>query len=736
MYINYIMPKESDINAESLKIKGITIDFSKDARHQQVLGYNAFTERWEPTYMPCLLDHFEDVDTDGLIKDDILVFNGITWVPHDHITDTSIHYPMSCIDHDQISNNGDYKHNEIDAHIRNQNIHFTVSSIDHTLLLKSGKYEHSKIDEHIENDTIHFTVSSIDHTKLINKGKYTHQYIDAHIDGDGSDHSFIDQDVTTNATPRFKKVFLAYDPEDNSDATNKGYVDAICQGIMWKEHVQGYWNASETLPSEKEKGDRYICCANGNGWKQNYIYQWTGSRWKQIIPKLRYALWNQELDMLIIFNGEKWVKIGSTVDHKNLKNIGMISHADIDAHILNKHIHFTVASIDHTKLRNIGSYDHSDIDEHIEDKELHFTERSIDHDHIRNIGKYSHSELDKHIDDKNSNPHNVTLAQLSPTDTQGDLIVSSGQSEFIKMPIGKQGEVLMVNQYSPTLMSWEQLPQEKGNRLFMIKLAGPLPCSVAMTTIAGHFTIYATMHMRLKLDSVFPKLGDKILITDHSELAGVYIVEKIGSSKESFVLQRDRDFDAEVKHGDIVFVKEGAINTSQIFVVSIHDYQTTDNRHEHYYSFTAACGSTNYPYSMVKRLKPFSVNHTESVLLKFENKGRTMDCHDPEQLYAPQLGAFVIQVPGLYLASANLYIRSGIASGIHRLKLYYKRGRHSFEVTRAVIRNQNDVNLTFGARLLRLLPGDRIYCVYENRTGSFVVVGQAGLDFFNIVRLR
>lgn len=223
---------------------------------------------------------------------------------------------------------------------------------------------------------------------------------------------------------------------------------------------------------------------------------------------------------------------------------------------------------------------------------------------------------------------------------------------------------------------------------------------------------------------------------------GIYLVDEIGSSKQSFVLSRNREYDSELKDGDLIYIEQGSTFRTQMFITTIKFYSEYSNniqRHKDrnkYFEFNIVSGDANHPYSMVKRINPFSIENGEMRILKFNNRGKSVDIHDPEQIFFPKKGTFIISIPGLYLISANIYIRSGVCSGIHKLKLFYNRGKHTHEITRAVIKNQNDVNLTFGSRILHLLAGDKIYLVYENRTGSFVVIGQTGLDFFNIVRLR
>jgi hypothetical protein len=89
----------------------------------------------------------------------------------------------------------------------------------------------------------------------------------------------------------------------------------------------------------------------------------------------------------------------ASIDHTAIQNIGTNSHAAIDTHIGDATIHFTVGSISHTAIQDIGTNTHAQIDSHIADATIHFTEASIDHTAITNIGTNSHAAIDTHIAD-------------------------------------------------------------------------------------------------------------------------------------------------------------------------------------------------------------------------------------------------------------------------------------------------------------------------------------------------
>ena len=76
-----------------------------------------------------------------------------------------------------------------------------------------------------------------------------------HIASNGSDHSFINQDVTTNASPTFVMVTITGTVANNTDVATKEYVDSEVSGLDPKESVRAATMVAGTLGSDFANND-------------------------------------------------------------------------------------------------------------------------------------------------------------------------------------------------------------------------------------------------------------------------------------------------------------------------------------------------------------------------------------------------------------------------------------------------------------------------------------------------
>jgi len=129
-------------------------------------------------------------------------------------------------------------------------------------------------------------------------------------------------------------------PVNNTDLTNKSYVDnMILMGVTWVNSVISIYDFS-TPPGTPSDGDRYISSTTTGSFTQNYIYQYDGSSWIEIIPHEGYATFVTDVSSLygeqvIIYNDSgTWTNIGNSINHNSLINKGVLTHSQIDNYLL------------------------------------------------------------------------------------------------------------------------------------------------------------------------------------------------------------------------------------------------------------------------------------------------------------------------------------------------------------------------------------------------------------------
>lgn len=128
-------------------------------------------------------------------------------------------------------------------------------------------------------------------------------------------------------------------PVTSAELANKGYVDTMAMGMSWQKQVIAFHDLGSAYPSPLATGDRYIASATGGDFFKNFIYEWNGSAWIEIIPKEGAAVYvtsdtsPQYANECIVYTGTAWVSLGSSLTHQSLIGAGTLTHATIDSYL-------------------------------------------------------------------------------------------------------------------------------------------------------------------------------------------------------------------------------------------------------------------------------------------------------------------------------------------------------------------------------------------------------------------
>jgi hypothetical protein len=177
-----------------------------------------------------------------------------------------------------------------------------------------------------------------------------------HISSDGTDHTYIDQDLRTTSSPSFSQISISTTPTDSSHVARKDYVDNLIEGLDWQESVV---DIVTSAPGSPDDGARYIATtAWGSGSNNDIaIYDADTTSWSWISPDEGTAVWVEDVDLQYVYNGSSWVTFGSTSSHNNLSGLqgGQASE------------YYHLTSTQHTDLTDAGD---STLHYHTSDRNL------------------------------------------------------------------------------------------------------------------------------------------------------------------------------------------------------------------------------------------------------------------------------------------------------------------------------------------------------------------------------
>lgn len=199
------------------------------------------------------------------------------------------------------------------------------TSLNHDDFNDYDARDHRQWEESITQDIHDDNITSSSVTQ--HEGDITHNNLSG-LDGGGTTYYYHlkqtaynnlndqNQKTYTTSSPSFQNVTINNEPVSSDHAVRKDYVDSLVQeGLFWKPSVVAFYDASTGLPSDPETGDRYIASESGNGWTKDYIYQWDGTEWLEIVPENGFTALVRSEDRLYTYMDNEWVPLASFFRH-------------------------------------------------------------------------------------------------------------------------------------------------------------------------------------------------------------------------------------------------------------------------------------------------------------------------------------------------------------------------------------------------------------------------------------
>jgi len=134
---------------------------------------------------------------------------------------------------------------------------------------------------------------------------------------DSDDHLIY---VPRDGTRGFTATVSGVTPTEDYHLTTKQYVDSQYSGLDWQDSVI---TMSGTAPGSPSTGDRYLITTGAGDWAghDDEIVEWDGDSWEYTVPNEGFATWVEDEDVIYVFDGTNWIRLGTIVDHGNLTGL-------------------------------------------------------------------------------------------------------------------------------------------------------------------------------------------------------------------------------------------------------------------------------------------------------------------------------------------------------------------------------------------------------------------------------
>jgi hypothetical protein len=115
-----------------------------------------------------------------------------------------------------------------------------------------------------------------------------------------------------------------------------------------QESVKDFRDFTANEPAAPSVGDRYVntgtglSSVTGQSVTANYIYQWNGTNWTEIIPDQGTRLADESTNDMMYYNGASWMNLGAVISHNDTSGL--------QGGISSEYYHLTAS--EHTELTN------------------------------------------------------------------------------------------------------------------------------------------------------------------------------------------------------------------------------------------------------------------------------------------------------------------------------------------------------------------------------------------------
>ena len=243
-------------------------------------------------------------DINGSAEGYHLSFNAYSALTSGLSSVTNLHaHSHNNLDNIQGGKEGEYYHINKKFYDIVTDLENLIKNEHNSLDLKQGGSEENNQFYHLDFPQYHFLTQGVDCNDLHNHKEY--------INKDGS--------VNFEASPEVPV------PTKDTHIASKGYVDSLVTGLRWAASVKSrYYTSPPINLFNIDIGDRYIVRSPSKGdWLglDNYIVQYNGGSWDITIPEYGTAVFVEDTETQIVWNGEEWVVFSAKMDHSSLTNL-------------------------------------------------------------------------------------------------------------------------------------------------------------------------------------------------------------------------------------------------------------------------------------------------------------------------------------------------------------------------------------------------------------------------------